>query len=187
VSQRGFVIDYTRCIGCKACTVSCKSENNTRKGVNYRRVIHRETGAYPSAIRRFLSMACSHCSNPACQAACPVGAITKRTADGVVFIDQTLCVGCRRCEAACPYGAPRYNAQTQKVEKCTLCEHRLAAGLEPACVTTCVGRALRYAADITAPITDPYTGAALTPTKDLEFLSPSDLTNPNTKYVAANS
>lgn len=183
MSQSGFIYDYTRCLGCKSCAVSCKSENNTRKGVSYRRVMYRESGTYPNATRRLISLSCNHCTNPACMATCPTGAITKRATDGVVLIDQDLCIGCRRCAAACPYGAPQYNAQTKKVEKCTFCQHRLAAGLEPACVTTCVGRALRYAADITAPITDPYTGATLSSSPDLEGLSPSTLTNPNTKFV----
>lgn len=185
MAQRGFVIDYKRCVGCKACAVACKSEMNTRTGVNYRKVIYRETGTYPYAVRKFISMACFHCTNPACKSACPVGAITKRATDGVVLIDQSLCVGCRRCEMVCPYGAPQYNPVTGKVEKCTFCEHRVSNGLEPACVSTCTAKALRHLPDISAPITDPYTKKSLSFKLDLEYLSPAKLTNPNVKWVAA--
>lgn len=44
----------------------------------------------------------------------------------------------KRCMAACPYGAPQYDAQKKKVDKCNLCYHRLKEGLPPACVRTCL-------------------------------------------------
>jgi Fe-S-cluster-containing dehydrogenase component len=76
--------------------------------------------------------------------ACPVNAISKRKSDGIVLIDQDKCIGCRRCIWACPYGAPRFNLTTKKAEKCTFCVHRIDTGLQPACVTTCVGDALHF-------------------------------------------
>ena len=154
-TQLGWVIDLTRCTGCHACSVACKAENNTPPGtgpltirngkpvgVNYRRVFEREAGTYPAVSRTFVTMSCNHCKEPACLESCPVGAITKRASDGVVLIDQAACIGCKYCVWACPYGAPQFNEATSKVEKCTLCVHRLDAGLQPACVTTCTGRAL---------------------------------------------
>lgn len=157
MAQYGWTIDLTKCVGCHACSVACKAENNTSPqispltvrngkaiGVNYRQVLYREAGNYPSVTLQFVTMSCNHCYNPACMAACPVGAITKRSADGIVLIDYDKCIGCKYCVWACPYGAPQFNETTKKVEKCTLCVHRIDAGLKPACVTTCSGRALNF-------------------------------------------
>jgi Fe-S-cluster-containing dehydrogenase component len=74
-------------------------------------------------------------------------AIFKRASDGIVLINQDVCIGCKNCIQACPYGAPQFNSQTEKVEKCTFCVHRLDAGFLPACVTTCVGNALHLVED----------------------------------------
>ena len=120
--------------------------------LSYRRVVFQEGGQYPNPTRLFITSACNHCDKPACMAACPLtnekdpsnprNVITKRVSDGVVLINQATCIGCKYCIWACPYGAPQFNEATQKVEKCTFCVHRLDDGLKPACVTTCVGRAL---------------------------------------------
>ncbi len=157
MAQFGWNLSLKRCVGCHACMVACKAENNTEPqqspltvhygravAVNYRFVHTVDGGAYPTPTRTFVTMACNHCANPACLASCPVGAIAKDAATGLVQIDQAQCIGCRYCEWACPYGAPQFNAATQKVEKCTGCAHRLAKGLAPACVTTCPAKALTY-------------------------------------------
>ncbi|MBI2933532.1 MAG: 4Fe-4S dicluster domain-containing protein [Planctomycetes bacterium] len=155
--QYGWTIDLTKCVGCHGCAVACKAENNTAPqtaplvvrnaravAVNYRRVLYRWAGAYPTPTLTFVTSACNHCANPACMPACPVGAISKRAADGIVLIDYDRCIGCKYCLWACPYGAPQFNETTEKVEKCTFCVQRIDAGLKPACVTTCAGRALNF-------------------------------------------
>lgn len=147
--QRAFRIDLTRCIGCRACVTACMMENNTDSSVHWRDVLDFEHGTYPDVDRVHVTMACFHCASPACAAACPVpGAIRKDPVDGVVVIDELLCTGCRRCIAACPYGAPRFNAATSKVEKCNFCKHRVGDSGNPshlpACVSTCPAKALEY-------------------------------------------
>lgn len=144
--QLGWSIDPDKCTRCFACVNSCKFENNTTLdlAVNYRWVIAKEAGAFPNPQRVFFPMSCLHCAEPACLKACPVNAITKRSTDGIVLIDQGKCIGCRYCIWACPYGAPQFNSVTKKVEKCTFCVHRIDAGLQPACVATCVGRSLNF-------------------------------------------
>lgn len=162
MAQYGWTLDLKRCVGCHACSVACKAENNTepqtspltvRNGravaVNYRKVHYRWGGTYPKVTLTFVSTACNHCFEPACIKSCPVGAISKRSADGIVLIDQDLCIGCKYCIWACPYGAPQFNETTRKVEKCTFCVHRIGAGLKPACVTTCTGKALDFVTSFT--------------------------------------
>jgi len=147
MAQIGWAIDLKRCTGCQTCTVACKSENNTPMGTNYRDVVYVDSGSYPVLHRLFVTMSCNHCEDPACLASCPVDAISKESTYGIVLIDQDKCIGCKYCVFACPYGAPRYNAETKKVEKCTFCIHRIEQGLFPACETSCVGRAIRHLVD----------------------------------------
>ncbi len=74
---------------------------------------------------------------------CPVKAYSKLD-DGAVVQDHAKCIGCKRCVEACPYGAPQYNDADKKVEKCHLCETRLAQGGTPACVEGCPTKALTF-------------------------------------------
>jgi Fe-S-cluster-containing dehydrogenase component len=68
----------------------------------------------------------------------------KRSKDGIVFVDSNLCVGCKSCMSACPWGAPQWNSETGKVVKCDYCMERVDAGLKPACVTICTTHCLHF-------------------------------------------
>lgn len=98
------VIDLRKCIGCHACTVACKAENKLPPGVVYRPVIEQEIGQFPNVSRRFVPRPCMQCDNPPCVPVCPVNATWKRP-DGIVVVAYDICIGCRYCMAACPYGA----------------------------------------------------------------------------------
>lgn len=100
----GFVIDLKRCYGCYACQVACRAEHFTPPGVFWGRCIKIERGKYPTVIRQPLPILCMQCKNPECLKVCPTKATTQR-ADGIVTIDKNLCIGCRYCMIACPYGA----------------------------------------------------------------------------------
>jgi len=177
-TQKGFKIDVNQCISCRACEMACKVEYNLRKGQGRRRRVIEKTVDESGTIRTFfISLACNHCANPACLMACPKGAYSKamnaanRTAndsstmpvpasqiinndsgtypEGVVLHDQDKCIGCRRCEWACPYGAPQFNPVTSKIHKCEMCWQRVMSTTlhesrrVPACVATCLGGAIK--------------------------------------------
>lgn len=107
------VIDLRKCIGCHACTISCAVENKLPPGVFYRPVLEQEWGTFPHVARRFLPRPCMQCEKPPCLPVCPVttnphspdGKATWKRPDGIVVVDYEMCIGCRRCVNACPYGA----------------------------------------------------------------------------------
>ena len=78
-----------------------------------------------------------------CVEACPVGAISKREADGVVLVDRALCTGCRACLDACPFEVPQFGADGL-MQKCDLCAGEASDALRrtPPCVGTCPTGAL---------------------------------------------
>ncbi|MBP8646642.1 MAG: 4Fe-4S binding protein [Syntrophobacteraceae bacterium] len=137
--------DQKRCIGCRACEVHCKTENNVPVGPCYCKIIQVGPVVRGNIPRvHFVFMPCFHCEVPWCVSACPTGAMQKRSHDGIVFVDQALCVGCKACISACPWGAPQWNPGTGTVIKCDYCKDRIDRGLDPACVTGCTTAALRW-------------------------------------------
>ena len=136
--QLGFLLNQKRCIGCQSCQTACQSKNDSPVGLSLR---HADNFEYiPEGP--FMTGSCYHCETPACLPVCPVGAITKREADGIVVTDLSMCIGCQRCISACPYSAPQFNAETSKSEKCDFCRSRLDENDIPACVENCPVQAL---------------------------------------------
>ena len=139
MSQYVLFQDIDRCIGCYSCEVHCKANKGLPDGPRLCRI-------YPVGPRTvdkvpriaFPFMACFHCETPWCVPVCPTGAMQKRPKDGIVFVDEDKCIGCRQCMYACPWGVPQWNPETRKVVKCDLCKDRIDEGLQPACVTKCI-------------------------------------------------
>ena len=101
----GMVIDLAKCVGCDSCTVACKAENRTPPGITDNVVLERETGAYPNVRLEALPRPCMQCENPPCVSVCPVQA-TYKGDDGIVVIDADRCIGCGKCDRACPMSLP---------------------------------------------------------------------------------
>ncbi len=138
------VADLRRCVGCQTCTAACKEGNNTPPGVQWRRVLDLERGTYPDVSRVFVPVGCQHCAEPPCLEVCPSTATRKR-ADGIVTIDEDLCIGCSYCLMACPYDA-RFLIERREYafgDTPTAAEaaraRRHTAGVASKC-TFCVGR-----------------------------------------------
>lgn len=177
MAQYGWKYSIERCTGCRACVVACRMENNWPETTKYRWVTEVESGTFPNVSRDFFSTSCMHCEEPACMAACDnigVGAISRDATFGAIVIDQDLCIGCGHCVGVCPYGAPQFNAETEKAVKCNLCVDRLGAGMRPACVDTCTAEALRLEENSSGP-------SNTTEAVSLGFANP-DMTGPNIRF-----
>ena len=205
MTKLGIAINLERCVGCNTCANACKMQNNIPMNMLYIRV---ETdgvdtadgaqGTYPDLSRTYIPVACQHCENPACLKVCPVGA-TYKDDMGRVEIHYDKCIGCRMCMSACPYtGVRSFNWEEPKhaighamgdadvathqkhvVEKCTMCWHRLAKGLQPACVEVCPGR-VRFFGDFNDPESEV---SRLLRERAHKQLLPERGTNPSVYYL----
>lgn len=169
-----YALNISRCIGCRKCVHACVQENNQSRSpeIQYIRVLKMEKGSIdvetsdhhydppivPEHDSYYMPVQCHQCAKPPCVKVCPVEA-TWQEPDGITVIDYDWCIGCRYCEAACPYWARRFNfAEPQLstaelnpnmsylsnrprakgvMEKCTYCLHRTRLGRLPACVEVC--------------------------------------------------
>ena len=154
------LVDTTTCIGCKACEVACVEWN----GYEFRETTFADTyQTMPETEWNFWNLIkfnevendnglqwlmrkdqCMHCEEPGCLIACPAdGAIVQYT-NGIVDFNQANCIGCQYCVSGCPFNIPKFNLETKKVYKCTLCSDRVGAGLEPACIKSCPTGCLHF-------------------------------------------
>ncbi|HRG95445.1 MAG TPA: 4Fe-4S dicluster domain-containing protein [Polyangiaceae bacterium] len=169
----GYALNLSVCIGCRKCAEACHFENNHDRATNnsYIRVLEMEQGSFdlekgnahydhavPAPGKYYMPVQCQQCDNAPCVKVCPVQATWKEK-DGIVVVDYNWCIGCRYCEAACPYHARRFNWTKPEVptdeinpnqgllsnrirpqgvvEKCTFCLHRTRQGQLPACLEAC--------------------------------------------------
>lgn len=174
--RAGILIDLRRCVGCHACTVSCKTEHEVPLGDFRMRVRYLER---PDPVRTqiaFAPLICMQCQDAPCLKACPSKAIS-RGEDGRVLIDETKCDLEEECIGACPYGAIFINEEKEVAEKCDLCQHRTDVGLEPACIATCPSEALQFADfdDPNDPVTKVAAASGAKGWKEAEGTKPSVL------------
>lgn len=141
---QGFYFDQQACIGCRTCQIACKDKNDLKVGMLFREVKSFETGTFPEARTYHVSATCNNCANPACVAVCPVGAMYIDEEDGTTQHDDDLCIGCQMCVNSCPYGVPKFDEELSISRKCDSCIELRANGEQPACVASCVMRALEF-------------------------------------------
>ena len=165
--NRGMFVDTSVCTGCKACQVACKQWNELEmedesavknhtaftgdsydntghlSSTNWRHVkfieqIAPTTDSLDRSDPRWLMMSdsCKHCEQAGCLEVCPTGALY-RTQFGSVDIHQDVCIGCRYCVGACPFGVIAFNHKTGRVNKCILCQDRLEVDEGTACAKAC--------------------------------------------------
>ncbi|MBN1964821.1 MAG: 4Fe-4S dicluster domain-containing protein [Anaerolineae bacterium] len=169
------VIDLNKCIGCEYCVYACQATNDVADDMRWNIHVEDET---PTGRTFHVTRPCLHCQNAPCVSVCPVGATYNRD-DGLVVMDYARCIGCRYCQAACPYGARSFNwrdrgeevnpyqpewgsAEVERrprgvVEKCTFCIHRIDRAAEEG-LTPGVDRDVTPACVVACPVEARYFG-----------------------------
>lgn len=132
-AQYALIIDTTKCTGCGACIEACHLRNDLPDGQSY---IHGLVKG-DEHVTWYLMVQCQHCATAPCATVCPTNATYIRD-DGVVLINEKLCVGCKYCMVACPYQARIFNEEKGVAEKCWLCLDWVLADGIPACVQACI-------------------------------------------------
>ena len=183
-----FVMDTRRCIGCQACTIACKTENEVPLGVWRTQIRAKEVGKYPNVRRQFYLWICAQCGN--CVEASEnngVGSVYRRD-DGIVLFDVEKLKGRTKKQIdteldaaveSCPIGAFSRDPFTGMANKCTMCAHRVDKGLVPACAQTCIGRARMW-----GDADDPKSEVSrLLGTEAVRPAPPDDCTEPHVFYI----
>lgn len=150
------VADSGKCTGCKACEVACFASHNKNNNV-----VHTVGSVTTPIIPRLyltkfsdlcMPVQCKQCEDAPCLNSCSAKAISR--VDGVMVINEKLCIGCKNCMMACPFGAiellPLFDEGKAVSQLCTdeakiiayKCDRCVETG-DPACVKVCPHEALR--------------------------------------------
>ncbi len=133
--MKQLILDADKCTSCLQCEIACSLEHEGLFNPAYSRikVFEFEHG------KRNIPYTCTQCDEAWCLHACPTNAIAINLELGTKYVVEDLCVGCKVCTMACPYGTINYNASSGKVTKCNLCDG------DPKCAQACPTDAIIYA------------------------------------------
>jgi Fe-S-cluster-containing hydrogenase component 2 len=131
------MIHADRCVGCKSCVAACSFAHEGSQRPEASR-IHVYTFPWEGVS---VPMLCQHCSDAACVAVCPTGAMHRNDVTAQIELDAARCIRCRMCTMACPFGNTVYDALTDSILKCDVCQG------DPSCVKVCPSDALEYVED----------------------------------------
>jgi DMSO reductase iron-sulfur subunit len=183
--QYAMLIDTTRCVGCQTCVVGCKISRQVPGEGSWCKVetigsneMYRPTGKFPHPVLAFRPSLCNHCAEPACVKNCPTGAMHKDE-NGIVSVNQKVCIGCGNCVRSCPYGVPALDLEKKVSTKCDFCLERTARGEQPYCVESCPAEARIFG--VISDLNGEF--AKLVATKGAKPLKPEFGTKPSVYYI----
>lgn len=154
MAEKGFIFDYSKCVACHACIVACHNQNHSELPLVWRQVFNGNPTKIPLKGFINLSLACNHCLEAPCLNNCPALAYRQDPVTGAILHNAASCIGCKYCTWACPFDAPKFNANRGVVEKCNFCNDIVALGGIPACTNACPTGALSFGTIEVAPSLD---------------------------------
>ena len=149
MAKYAMVIDLQRCIGCSACIIACKNENNISKDIYWCDSQTETKGSFPNLEYEYKTTMCNHCEDAPCINACPTEAMYRNQDTDIILCNHQECIKCQKCVIACPYDEITFNQASSTseqglIEKCTFCFHKGVKNLAPACVKKCPTNALIF-------------------------------------------
>ncbi len=141
------IVDEKLCMACKSCVIQCAMAHTDASSIQeaVRSDNPPQPRLYIEAGEQFgMPLQCRHCEDAPCMMVCPTEAISRTSAQDPVILDQQQCIGCKFCMQACPFGVIDISRDHKAVIKCDLCIELTQAGEDPACVTACPTRSLKF-------------------------------------------